>query len=155
MIRRPPRSTRVRSSAASDVYKRQVLPSQPSPTQPSARISPSFSAFLAFTASVQSFSICLSSSAAALPEAAGFFASTALFWACASGVPAQSAIINSVPIGSFIESSFLVSVDRDFLFPPPRCNVVYTSVPLLDLVECKFIFCLKDQVPLLGSRREV
>ncbi|WP_460379539.1 hypothetical protein, partial [Staphylococcus aureus] len=25
MIRRPPRSTRVRSSAASDVYKRQVL----------------------------------------------------------------------------------------------------------------------------------
>src|SRR5665811_541865 len=26
MIRRPPRSTRVRSSAASDVYKRQVLP---------------------------------------------------------------------------------------------------------------------------------
>src|SRR5665811_2613401 len=30
MIRRPPRSTRVRSSAASDVYKRQVLACTPS-----------------------------------------------------------------------------------------------------------------------------
>src|SRR5665254_23446 len=36
MIRRPPRSTRVRSSAASDVYKRQKLPRASAPnTSPS------------------------------------------------------------------------------------------------------------------------
>ena len=54
------------------------LPSQPSATQLSARMSPSFSAFLAFDASTQSFSICFSSSLAALAEAAGFFVSAAL-----------------------------------------------------------------------------
>src|ERR1035441_4337950 len=37
------------------------LPTQPSPAQLSARMSPSFSAFLAFTASSQSFSSCFSS----------------------------------------------------------------------------------------------
>src|SRR5665811_1093670 len=34
MIRRPPRSTRVRSSAASDVYKRQLAPSGEQKTKP-------------------------------------------------------------------------------------------------------------------------
>src|SRR5665811_2483465 len=37
MIRRPPRSTRVRSSAASDVYKRQTMP-VPSPASLAGRI---------------------------------------------------------------------------------------------------------------------
>src|SRR5665811_238325 len=38
MIRRPPRSTRVRSSAASDVYKRQLLPLEQLAKEPSGRM---------------------------------------------------------------------------------------------------------------------
>src|SRR5450756_2644656 len=37
MIRRPPRSTQSRSSAASDVYKRQPLPSPPTEQSPDRR----------------------------------------------------------------------------------------------------------------------